>query len=122
MAKGSFSISPDVTMKFEGEADLKEGANNLKKFVRFLHGIISVKLNHETKMAIKYAIRDVHASYKMLVDTLTPFELIDNDEFFKSNFKKKYKQFVSVKYKNSSIKEMVLLFSHAIDKRVIGGW
>lgn len=64
-----------VTLGFEplkAEVDLVQ-------FIKLIQDITSIKLDRDTKEAVKKAIADVYEAYEMIVDTLTPFITAKND-------------------------------------------
>jgi hypothetical protein len=84
-----------VTVGFEplkAEVDLAE-------FIKLIQDITSIKLDSNTKEAVKKAIADVYEAYEMIVDTLTPFIGAKNDPKFKLKFSKEYEKFVNIRLK-----------------------
>jgi hypothetical protein len=72
---------------------------DLVEFIKLVEDITSIKLDRETKEAVKTAIADVYEAYEMIVDTLTPFISAKNNLKFKLKISKEYEKFVNIHLK-----------------------
>jgi len=72
---------------------------DLVEFIKLIEDVTSIKLDRDTKDAVKTAIANVYEAYEMIVDTLTPFISAKNDPEFKLKFSKEYEKFVNIHLK-----------------------